>query len=391
MASWPVRTARWLAPRVALTVGALLLLLPVAELITRASGEVTPPLKLNDPTVGATYLPGFDGDVYVSEAGRELRLRFNELGFRGASLTEAKPPGVRRVALMGDSMVAALAVNEEDTTAVRLEGLLNHEASREAWQVMNLGIEAASPGQALVLYRERVVRYAPDVVLYAFFVGNDLGDSSRALDSHPRIYFEPDGAGGLRQLPFSTSRARINAWLNRHSRFYVWQKNATNRAGHRAQRSMGKMPAGHWIFHTGSRPEVERAWTIVERVLTTFRDEVEARGARFAVVVLPLGQQVYREGFTKLRARAGEHGPMLDPELPERRLAELAGRTGVTLVSLTPGFVEATGGLEASETPEEALLFFKGTGHFAEAGNALAAREIHRLLFADGVESTPEP
>jgi hypothetical protein len=95
------------------------------------------PLDARDPVVGKTYEPGYAGDVYVEECDCGRPLRFNREGFRGANLPYEKPAGVRRVALIGDSMIAAVATAEEQTAARRLEEALNERGDAARWHVMN--------------------------------------------------------------------------------------------------------------------------------------------------------------------------------------------------------------------------------------------------------------
>ena len=87
------------------------------RLLTRTS----PSLLVADPVVGKRFLPGFASRVFVPECDCEVDLRFNRDGLRGPDRPQAKPQGVRRIALVGDSMVAAVATAEESTLARRLE------------------------------------------------------------------------------------------------------------------------------------------------------------------------------------------------------------------------------------------------------------------------------
>ena len=69
-------------------------------------------------------------------------------------------------------------------------------------------------------------RYAPDVLVLVFWVGNDLADNSFELTRAPRLYFDLDASGRLVQLPFAFEPSPIAGWLDRWSRFYVCQKAA---------------------------------------------------------------------------------------------------------------------------------------------------------------------
>lgn len=363
---------RWLTNLAitAVTVGICLLL---AEAAVRTFLHITPPLRVRNASIGEHYLPGFDQTSRVAESGRRIRLRFNRLGFRGPDWPEAKPAGVRRVAVLGDSMVAALAVEEAETMVAHLGARLT-QTSSTPWEALNFGVSASSPGQAYVVYRERAAKFDPDLVVLAFFVGNDLSDSSRALDSYPRIYFELDDDGGLVEHGVGAGRSRSSSWLNRNSRFYVWQKRVVNHALATSRERADILPGGWWIFARDPSPEAQHAWRIVEAVFATMKAKVEADGRRFEIVVLPSGRQVYPDRFEQIVEFEGASS--FRPEHADTRLARACKTAGVRCTFLREHFLEATDGKDAEAVEPDELLFFHGTGHFTPAGHALAAKVL---------------
>lgn len=374
----PRGKARGVAKRLLLLAVSLLLTLACLEAGLRLFSNVTPSLTEKDPLIGQRYLRSFAGDVFVPEAGCKVALRFNDVGFRGPSRPQQKPPGVHRLAILGDSMVASLAVDESKTMVCQLERLLNESQAGIKWEVFNFGVNGASPGQELVLYREVVWRFQPDVVLGTFFVGNDLADNCSRLSSNPRIYFDVDESGNLRQEPFGARRAVVSQFLNRYSRFYVWQKSALNRARHTVGQRAGKLDPGEWAYSREEPPDVAHAWKITASIFETFRREVEAHGSRFAVVMIPCGPQVYKDAFTSVAARAGKFAEAFDPDYPDRRVAEICRRAGIPFLSMLNDFRQAAP--SASSRVQQEWLFCGGLGHFNETGDALAARAIHRFL-----------
>jgi len=368
-----------LVKNLGLTAGALLLTLVAAEIMTRLFADVTPPLKVNDPVLGERYRRSYEGTVFVPEAGRRVRLRFNRDGFRGPDRPERKPPGTRRIAVLGDSMTVAVAVDEKDTTVADLERQLNRSHPAWSWEVLNFGVSGSGTSQELVVYREVAARYQPDIVLCAFFVGNDLTDSDPQASTKPRVYFDLDGQGGLRPSSFSARRARINRWLNEHSRFYVWQNDAVRRL--RARLKGDWMP-GHWIYATDPPPEIERAWRLNAALLSRFRDEVEQDGSAFALVVLPAAPEIYADELARIAAQAGERGSSFDADHPDRQLAALCEKDRIPICSMTEDFRRAAP--HGSLAVRDEWLFFHGTWHFNEKGHALAAEAIHLFLTRPG-------
>jgi hypothetical protein len=370
---------RGLAPNVALSFAAILLSLLVGEAGVRLVTRTPPALLVTDPAVGKRFLPGFAGRVFVAECGCEVDLRFNREGLRGPDRPYAKPPGVKRVALVGDSMVAAVATAEERTLARRLEGLLAASASQASWEVMNAGVSSSSTGSELALYRSVLERYQPDVVLLLFWAGNDLADNSYELTRAPRLYFDLDASGRLRQLPFAPRASGLAAWLDRSSRLYVWQKAAVRQAlaGLRTARGL---EAVELVYAEPEPPPVARAWAITAALLSAFRDETAARGAAFAVVLAPAAAQLYDDLWGELAERARRAGVPVDRRHPDVRLRALATQAGIPFLSLTPVFGAAAPHRDSRLAGEQ--LFYEGRYHWNDAGNAIAAGAIHALARA---------
>ena len=372
------RRGRQFAKRLALLGGTVLLLALCAEIFTRLFTDTIPPLTVKDPLVGQHYIRSFEATVYVPEADRKVLLRFNRAGFRGPDRPFEKPEGVRRIAILGDSMVASMGVDEEDTMVCRLERMLNESHPEVKWEVFNFGVSGASPGQEMVLYRELVSRWDPDVVLCGFFVGNDLADNCSRLSHNPRIYFDLDDDGNLYQLPFSAKRASVNYFLNRYSRFYVWQRVAVNGARHKVMRRAGVLSPGEWIFCRNEPHKVAHAWKLCDAVNRAFRQEVEIRGGRFAVLLIPSARQIYQDAFQSVVQKAGKLAEHFDQSYPDQRMAELCREAGIPLLTMTDDFRRAAPG--ATTKVKHEWLFHQGTGHFNERGNLLAARAVHRFL-----------
>ena len=360
----------------------LALALLVAEAAVRRLSPIGPALLVTDPGFGRRYVPGFRGRVFVDEAGREVAMRFNSAGFPGPEWPRRKPPGGLRIAIVGDSMTAALATDEGGRFVRRLETALGAERPSATVEVMNFGVASASTGAELVTWRQVVAGYGPDLVLLAFFTGNDLGDNSSRLTRAPRVYFELDGEGRLLQGPEPGPTPALIRWLDRHSRLYVWQKVATRRLRGATLSAAGGIEPGQRIFARDGGPDVEYAWRLTGALLRRFRGEVEEAGARFGVVVIPGAEQIDDALWSDLRRRAGAAGLDLDRQEPSRRLAGLCAGAGIPSIDLTPALgakARAPGGGGATA----ARLYLLGRFHLSDEGHRVVAEGIHRFL-ADG-------
>jgi hypothetical protein len=375
------KTKLWMA-RAGLLGGTLVVCLLAMEGALRVLGTVSRPLTERDAVVGQRLLRSFSGRVYDAEAGQSVLVRTNREGFRGPDWPREKPSDLRRVAILGDSMIAALGVEEEQTLAVQLERLLNRQTpGAPRWQVLNFGVPGSSTGQELALWRATVRQYHPDLVLCAFFVGNDLADNSRRMSNNPRIYFDLDASGRLTQLPMSAAKAGLSAWLNRYSRLYLWQKEAVRRTRYAWMKQAGVLEPGYWIYSKHESADVAQAWRLTAALLAELAEEVRRDGARFGVVMVPTAQQVYPDSLAKLLAAAGDQAPSFDADYPDRRMAELCQASGVPLLVMTADFRRAAPGRSLANADQ--WLFLHGEGHFNPRGNQLAAEVIGRWITAD--------
>jgi len=92
---------------------------------------------------------------------------FNDDGLRDEpNLTMAKPPGVYRIALLGDSMVEGLQVPSEQTFGKLLESKLRQDSANV--QVINFGNSGYSTAQECLLLSRKVLQYHPDLVVLGY-------------------------------------------------------------------------------------------------------------------------------------------------------------------------------------------------------------------------------
>jgi hypothetical protein len=95
-------------------------------------------------------------------------------GLRDRSYARAKPPGVFRIAVLGDSVAFGWGVALEETFPKRLEARLNGRAAGR-YEVLNFGVPGYNPYTEAKLPAGVAMGYAPDVVLVQF-CSNDLND-----------------------------------------------------------------------------------------------------------------------------------------------------------------------------------------------------------------------
>lgn len=104
----------------------------------------------------------------------------NRLRLRSPERPQRKPPGVFRVAVLGDSYVMGDGVLMEETYAARLERELPSIAPhRFTYEVVNTGMSGLDAAHAVARYAELGVAYDPDLAVYGFTINDIEGPNYR--------------------------------------------------------------------------------------------------------------------------------------------------------------------------------------------------------------------
>jgi len=334
-----------------LIIGTTALGLGVAEFVLRVAGIANPGFHRLDAEVGDALDPGAEG--WWTREGRAY-VRINGQGLRDVEHTLAKPPGVIRIAVLGDSFAEALQVELEQTfwrvMARRLEtcpSFAGHDV-----EVINFGVSGYGTAQELLTLRRRALRYAPDVVLLLFTTGNDVRNNSKDLQHGGRPLAElRDDTIGFDMTFLDTPSARLQ--LSPVGRFYYWARHhsrVVQLLGRLQLRgSADKAPGANSsirrepglddeVYREPSDSKWRDAWNLTQALLVAARDESKANGARFLLATGSSPIQVdpnpaVREAFAK------ELG-VIDLLYPDRRIEALAARENIPFVMLAPALLE---------------------------------------------------
>ncbi|MDP3510405.1 MAG: SGNH/GDSL hydrolase family protein [Candidatus Melainabacteria bacterium] len=117
-----------------------------------------------DPEIGTVHMTN-KSITWRKEGYARSYLHSN--GLRESGITEAKPAGVYRIVLLGDSQVEGIQVALEDTAGQLLEKRLTKILGRPV-QVLNFGVSGYSTVQEFLLMKREVFKYSPDMVLMGY-------------------------------------------------------------------------------------------------------------------------------------------------------------------------------------------------------------------------------
>ncbi len=366
--------------RVLLVFISLFIFVTLAELIVRIFSNIQPPLKIKDSEIGEKYIPNYSKKIFINESQQYVRLKFNKDGFRESNRPYKKPQNTCRIAILGDSQIAAIATTTEETLVYQLEQKLNQQHPDITWEVFNFGITAASTAQELVLFRRLVTKYNPDIVICAYYIGNDFSDNYDRLSTYPRIYMDMDQNGDLYIKPYFTVQKKISTWLNRHSRFYVWQKHTTNILADKLKKSdtFYKVREGKLIFMNKDSEKLNYAWKLNEKIIHTFHKEVLQETGYFLFVVIPNSHQLYHDRWKSFVVKDPEAQPYLDADHPDRKLSGILRKKNIDSIFLRRRLKDYIDNRPHYEPAAQVL--YNGTGHLNEKGQKLSAEIIYKHL-----------
>jgi len=387
-----IQARRRLAFKLASVFLGLVITLLVLELLVRFLTDVKPPLLLLDNEVGRSYAANFDDEIYVAESDRMVRFRTHRDGFRGADVPYQKEKHTYRIAVIGDSQIAAIATLEKDTLVRQLERMLRENHPQVNWEVLNFGISTSSTAQELVLYRKLVRNYDPDLVICSYYIGNDFSDNDSALGSYLRIYMDLDDQGQLYVKPRPAFRWVSSRWLNRYSRLYVWQKGSFAGMTRKAMRTepLYKVRSGRLIFLDQDRPDLLHAWQLNEALIHQFHKEVTEDKREFLFVVVPSNSQIYQNQWDNFVERATNERQFLDVDFPDRKLGEILDKRNIERIFFREGLRSTEEG-QPSAKPEARISYYQGSGHMNEDGNRIAASMVYERLVENGsIEAVKE-
>ena len=111
-------------------------------------------------------------------------ISINSHGFRGREYTVAKPPGVYRIVVLGDSITFGNNLPANQNYPSLLENQFNQHGKRV--EVLNLGLGGYDTLQEVATLEDTGLKFAPDMVVLGYCI-NDIGVASGNLNYIKRL------------------------------------------------------------------------------------------------------------------------------------------------------------------------------------------------------------
>jgi hypothetical protein len=306
---------------------------------------------------------------YVVQEYR-TQVRFNSLGWRDREYAPYKGPGTYRIVALGDSFVAALNVELEETFHKRLESMLNDSPPSPGtrYEVIALGRAGTTTEQQVGFFEEAGASFDPDLVLLCFYPGNDVMEHSPelserfarwSLDVYYRRVVQARARFLARWLWLPESHLNhfvVDRLLPIYTRnLHLFQDDLTAEQLQAPDRE---------VYRVGPYDEAwSQAWLSTARNVERLHRMVTERGARFLVVIIESHQAF---GLTAPEASSPERG--LDYRRPTREIVHVCQSSGIPHLDL-----EAP--MERRRRPRERLVY-EYDMHWNPTGHRLAAEAI---------------
>jgi len=317
----------------------------------------------------------------------QTRVEFNALGFRDVDHATTKPPGTKRIVVLGDSFCEAVQVNLETTFFRRLQHMLNGRSAQK-WEVINLGVGDFGTAQELIALENYGLAYSPDIVVVQIFPLNDVGNNSLAMfrlcksmnDPYRPYFVESDGS------LIQTSAQPVRNALRRHvvsygvlERVYLERKLGKDPQEDEAERERRLKALGYvqdpmlsgFAEDRDQPPAVAQGWRITELLIEKIHARCRASNIGFMGIVVPFEPQVGSKWENFMSSRPP---PRTTADYPERRLGRLFARLGVPSVMLKEVFDRNVD-----------LYFPSIAGHFNPESHRLTAEAVYQRLIESGL------
>ncbi|PHX55348.1 SGNH/GDSL hydrolase family protein [Tychonema bourrellyi FEM_GT703] len=303
--------------------------------------------RFDDPAGAWSLNPGASFE-WLGEGERSL-IQANKDGLRDREHTKEKPPKTFRIAVVGDSFAEALQVPMEKTFWWKMRKQLNKKCTAlgdRKVEVINFGVQGYGTAQELMTLRQKVWKYSPDLVILAFFPGNDLINNSKQLDFDKRrpffLYKNGELVPDMSWLKMSPKEHEylnfshvdyLPTWLVNNSRILrlVRKVDLDNKKRLLDATEKERFPKN---FQEPIEPVWKEAWLVTEGLITLMNQEVKAKKADFMVVIVSTGAQVHPDPIAR-QSYMKQFG-IKDLYYPNHRIKSLGDRLNITTLDTVP-------------------------------------------------------
>lgn len=316
---------QWFQRLTAVLIG-IVIFFVIGEIGYRAYIKVFKPLQQPSKVTGLLWEPTPGADV--AEDG--VRYRINSKGLRDYEYAVEKGKDIFRIAVIGDSVTWGYTELPDTYPKIMERGLKRYYSGKKI-EVLNFGIGGTDSQHHLAILKERVLQYAPDVVVIGYCL-NDIRFSS-VYDKQLVMWF-------LQRFNFAdfvAVKAGETLWRLHYG--------TGTEGGDKYYRE-----------HLGLYEDHEKI-SRLRRVLREVKLVLDERGSKLAVVIFPFRQQFDSNSQMK----------------PQESVKAICKEEGIPVLDILP---------QLKDYNKDKLYIEGDFIHFSSFGNEAVARSIKSFLLS---------
>ena len=328
----------------------ILIAISLFEIFLRLAKIEHPIFQKHDYIVGFSLRPNASGNWY--KEGNSF-VKINSDGLRDIEHNIKKNKNTLRIALLGDSFAEARSVNLENTFWYLMQKKLkNCENINKNIEVINFGVTEYGTGQQFLVLKNKVWKYDPDLILLAFYSGNDIHDNSKKFS---RKKYRPFFSLKDNELVLDNSFRETKPYLilsSFYGKFFlklsdysriaqlfreIYIKNYVKKQQQiKGNKKKENEQLKNDLYTNGAfNPKSEEwinAWNVTEKIIIEINKEVTKKNKKFILATISTPFQVhpektYRDNFQKKHF-------IKDIFYPEKRLVKLGKANNFEVISL---------------------------------------------------------
>ncbi|MBF0459059.1 MAG: SGNH/GDSL hydrolase family protein [Nitrospirae bacterium] len=309
------------------------------------------------------------------------KIKTNSAGYRSYEWDKL---GRFRIAVLGDSFVEARQAAEDAHFSAVLRGLL-------AVDVLNFGVSGYGTIHEYLQYVRDVRSFKPNVVILFFCTFNDVNGNSCKLMADGSLLSCARMENGAVVIDEKKGKKKFKTLINYLYRYYktaLFLKTVylQHRVDPGAREKTNVLPEDYYSYMPpkGDWPE---AWALTEHFLAELKKETEKDNATLIVIPVVEYIRMVRNPALELRKALGVEAPKeFDPELPVRRLHEIAARNNIIFYNPEPFFRRYR---DAHNLPPP-YFSYRCEGHWNPMTHFLMANMAAQYLIKNGIIATDD-
>ena len=362
------------------------------EIILRIFSVEYPIFQRHDSIRGFSLLPNSSG-TWTREGKGEINI--NKDGLRDINHEITKSKNSIRIAILGDSFAEARSVNLEETFWFKLKDDLgscfNFHKGNEI-EVINFGVSEYGTTQQYLTLKNNVWKYNPDIILLAFYSGNDISDNVKSLSQKKyRPYFLFNGdkiidvdSSFLHSKPYkmlSSHSGQAFIKLSQYSRILQLLREAYVQTYFKNQKKKKKIKQEQSSVNKSNlyspiSSDWSNAWVTTEKIINLINNEVKINNKDFILVSLTTPVQV-NPNINEVEKYMIKNY-INDIFYPEKRLRKFSEKNSIKYIELAQ---------KMSDLARNNNIYFHGfnntklgTGHWNKTGHHQASKLISESI-----------